>query len=298
MKERENAMSLLNLLSGPVIGAVIGYITNDIAIRMLFRPHNAVYIFGHRLPFTPGIVPRRKDQLALILGNAIVAKFFNADDLEVIFTSDSFSDAVAERIVLLLKSDATLSSLRDQVPEAAMRKLESELCVRIQAAVCTSDLPEVLAVEGVKMAASLLSSSPAGQALAANLADAVTGPLAREIEEFVIEHGHELLFPLVAQEVERLARRPIGEFTALLAEGHDGELRQAVKSLYLRFMRTHVRPIVESIDVGGMITEKIVLMTSEEVEDLVLTVVNRELRLVVLFGAFVGAIIGAVNIII
>ena len=30
---------------GPAVGAVIGYITNDIAIRMLFRPHQAKYIF-------------------------------------------------------------------------------------------------------------------------------------------------------------------------------------------------------------------------------------------------------------
>ena len=52
-------MNLLNVLSGPVIGAAIGYITNDIAIRMLFRPHKAVYVFGRRLPFTPGIVPRK-----------------------------------------------------------------------------------------------------------------------------------------------------------------------------------------------------------------------------------------------
>ena len=132
-------MNLLNVLSGPVIGAAIGYITNDIAIRMLFRPHKAVYVFGRRLPFTPGIVPRRKDQLAKILGDAIVAKFFNADDLEVIFTSDSFSDAVADRIVRLLQSDATLAGLKNEIPQEAVQRLESELCVRIQAAVCTSD---------------------------------------------------------------------------------------------------------------------------------------------------------------
>ena len=61
-------------------------------------------------------------------------------------------------------------------------------------------------------------------------------------------------------------------------------------------MAKHVRPIVERIDVGGMIAEKIVQMTSEEVEDLVLAVVKRELRMVVWFGALLGAVIGAVNI--
>ena len=41
----------------PLVGGVIGYVTNDIAIRMLFRPHTAKHIMGWRIPFTPGIIP-------------------------------------------------------------------------------------------------------------------------------------------------------------------------------------------------------------------------------------------------
>ena len=37
----------------PLLGGLIGYITNDIAIRMLFRPHKAKYLFGIHIPFTP-----------------------------------------------------------------------------------------------------------------------------------------------------------------------------------------------------------------------------------------------------
>ena len=103
---------------------------------------------------------------------------------------------------------------------------------------------------------------------------------------------------MLHSEIERITHAPLADITTALVGEHEEELRCAIKAMYLRFMATHVRPIVESIDVGGMITEKIVLMSSEEVEDLVLTVVKRELRLVVLFGAFVGALIGAVNIII
>jgi uncharacterized membrane protein YheB (UPF0754 family) len=80
-------MSVIHILSGPLIGGLIGYITNYIAIKMLFRPLTPLYIGRFRLPFTPGVVPRRKDDLADILGNAIVAKFFHADDPEIAFTS-------------------------------------------------------------------------------------------------------------------------------------------------------------------------------------------------------------------
>ncbi|MDR2404531.1 MAG: DUF445 family protein [Spirochaetaceae bacterium] len=52
----------------PLAGAVIGYVTNAIAIKMLFRPHRAIRIFGVRLPFTPGILPRQRHKLADSIG--------------------------------------------------------------------------------------------------------------------------------------------------------------------------------------------------------------------------------------
>lgn len=55
----------------PIIGAIIGYCTNLLAIRMLFRPHHAVYLFGRRLPFTPGLIPKEQARLARKLAEAI-----------------------------------------------------------------------------------------------------------------------------------------------------------------------------------------------------------------------------------
>lgn len=55
-----------------VVGAVIGGLTNFIAIKMLFRPHNPIYLGSWRLPFTPGLIPRRRDELAKQLGKTVV----------------------------------------------------------------------------------------------------------------------------------------------------------------------------------------------------------------------------------
>ena len=41
----------------PLIGAGIGYVTNWIAIKMMFRPTKAIKIGKFTLPFTPGIIP-------------------------------------------------------------------------------------------------------------------------------------------------------------------------------------------------------------------------------------------------
>ena len=55
----------------PIVGAVIGYCTNLLAIKMLFRPYQPVYLFGRQLPFTPGLVPKEQARLAKKLAEAV-----------------------------------------------------------------------------------------------------------------------------------------------------------------------------------------------------------------------------------
>ncbi len=62
---------LWTLLFMAFIGALIGGFTNHLAIRMLFRPYTAKYIGSWRVPFTPGLIPRRRDELATQLGKTV-----------------------------------------------------------------------------------------------------------------------------------------------------------------------------------------------------------------------------------
>lgn len=55
----------------PVIGAFIGYLTNRIAIRMLFRPLKPWYVFGLRIPMTPGVIPSKRHELAENIGEMV-----------------------------------------------------------------------------------------------------------------------------------------------------------------------------------------------------------------------------------
>jgi uncharacterized membrane protein YheB (UPF0754 family) len=52
------------LVAPPVVGGVIGYFTNDIAIKMLFRPYRPWYVGKQRVPFTPGLIPSNQERLA------------------------------------------------------------------------------------------------------------------------------------------------------------------------------------------------------------------------------------------
>lgn len=65
----------------PVVGGIIGYFTNDLAIRMLFRPYRPVVIGGWQLPFTPGLIPANQGRLARRIADAILGSLLTPDAL-------------------------------------------------------------------------------------------------------------------------------------------------------------------------------------------------------------------------
>ncbi|HEY9875012.1 MAG TPA: DUF445 family protein, partial [Candidatus Obscuribacterales bacterium] len=66
----------------PVAGAIIGYFTNDIAIKMLFRPYRAIYFGGRKLPFTPGLIPSNQERLAKRISDTIMGSLLTPEELQ------------------------------------------------------------------------------------------------------------------------------------------------------------------------------------------------------------------------
>lgn len=92
------------LVVPPVAGAVIGYFTNDIAIKMLFRPYQPLYIGKKRLPFTPGLIPRNQANLAKRVANTIMGSLLTPDELQKIARRLLQPERVKSAISWLLKS--------------------------------------------------------------------------------------------------------------------------------------------------------------------------------------------------
>lgn len=69
-------------VSPPVVGGIIGYFTNDIAIKMLFRPYRAIYVGKRQLPFTPGLIPRNQERLAKRVSDTIMGSLLTPGELQ------------------------------------------------------------------------------------------------------------------------------------------------------------------------------------------------------------------------
>lgn len=53
------------------VGAIIGYITNWLAIKMLFRPFHEKKFLGMHVPFTPGLIPKEMKRIARSVGETV-----------------------------------------------------------------------------------------------------------------------------------------------------------------------------------------------------------------------------------
>ncbi|UOQ46792.1 DUF445 family protein [Gracilibacillus caseinilyticus] len=81
-----------------VIGAFIGGLTNSIAIKMLFRPYEAKYIGKWKVPFTPGVIPKRRDQLAKQLGELVVKHLLTRESIELKLTDPALKQQVQRKL--------------------------------------------------------------------------------------------------------------------------------------------------------------------------------------------------------
>lgn len=100
------------------IGAAIGGVTNSLAIKMLFRPFHAKYIGKTRLPFTPGLIPKRRGELANQLGDMVVEHLLTPEGLRRKFLDASFQKQmekwVQSEVERVLTSDQTLEQFAKQ----------------------------------------------------------------------------------------------------------------------------------------------------------------------------------------
>lgn len=97
------------------VAAFVGGITNHFAIKMLFHPREEIRIRGWKLPFTPGLIPKRKEEIAESLGKVVSDYLVTSEGLQEMIRKPLFrtkaEDAVNRKLKLLSESEQTLGDL-------------------------------------------------------------------------------------------------------------------------------------------------------------------------------------------
>ena len=106
-----------------IIGAAIGGMTNSLAIKMLFRPYKPIYLGKWRVPFTPGLIPKRRSEMAAQLGDMVVHHLITPESIQKKLTDSQFKTDVISWISE--STDPVIES--DESIQAWMEKLKIPL---------------------------------------------------------------------------------------------------------------------------------------------------------------------------
>jgi len=84
-------------LISSLIGAIIGYVTNFIAIKMLFRPYKAKKLAG--ITVVPqGIIPKEKKNLAKNVADVVENHLLDKEEIHKLLNSEKFKEEIRNLI--------------------------------------------------------------------------------------------------------------------------------------------------------------------------------------------------------
>ena len=298
---------MYHYLIGPAVGAVIGYITNDIAIRMLFRPHQAKYIMGIHVPFTPGIIPKEKARIAGAIGKAVSENLMNREVLEKSLLSDDMlkkiSNAIDEFVTTQSGNDETIEQfalhyLSSDDINAMRSDVTGGIVKLVTAKLQNSDLGSSIAHMATEHVMEKTRNSLAGRLGA----DMFIQPLAQPIEKILAKHINEILQSNSQQMIQDLVNKEASELMGMtmsqLTTGRDEQVEQikrGVLNAYRTIIIEHLPRILQDIDISTIIEQRINEMDMNEAEAIIMDVMKKELRAIVWLGALLGCIMGTIN---
>lgn len=291
---------ILKLLSGPLIGAAIGYFTNMIAVKMLFYPKREIRVFGRRLPLTPGVIPKGRPRLAASVGHVIAHYLLTGEDIAGHLLTkkveNRVTDAVMEKLSGKLKEEIMdFTGLDDagyQQKKAALSMALSELIVSSLQSSGASETVVAALSETIK---EKVSYSPLKLLINDRTLQTFMQPTKEMLDSLISERGAERLAPLIDAKLEEAGGQTGVE---LLAGLHVDEpaLRNAVSAAYRKLVSESVDSILQSVNIASLVEEKINAMPIDELERLIYDVMKKELNAIINLGALIGFILGLLNL--
>lgn len=296
----------LHFIAPPVVGGVVGYFTNDLAIRMLFRPLKPVYLFGHKLPMTPGMIPKNKERLAAGIGDMVSCKLMSSDVLAETLLSPEMLDKVRGKVTDFVakqrQNNTPISMALAQLIGAdtvtsVVDTVKSSVDQRIAEKMSDPSLSEFVTQSIMKSINEQLSSNKFVEFLGGFAVKAldVEGKVRNMVSNVLSGEAVELVKNMLHSETDKFLQKPV---SSLFTQGDDkvNKIADAVVELYRKVVTDKLPEILKTINIKQVVHNRIINMDVLEMERMILDICDKELRAVVWLGAVLGSIIGCINI--
>ena len=275
-------MEILHIVLPLVLGALIGYVTNYIAVKMLFRPYEAVKIGNKTLPFTPGVIPKNKPRIARACGAAVEGSLFSQDDIKKAITGS------------IAKPDMDSIKVSDIVSEDLSEKLAETLADKLTGEIKRIDIKGIIVEKGGAILEEKVKDTMLAMFVNRDMIASFAEPIEQKVLQYLDGEGYVYLNMKIRGEIENIRSRTLGQEAAALNLDLDG----FTDRVFDEFIDEKLGALTSKIDIAAVVEDKINRMDVREFEKLVLSVMKKELQAVVNLGALIGFVIGLINLLV
>lgn len=290
-----------SILITPLIGACIGYVTNYIAVKMLFRPLHPVKIGKFQLPFTPGLIPKEKSRLAKAIGEIVGNRLVTKDGIEKMLLSDEVKDALRSRIHQSCNHSSTsleqfmVANVSYEKTETVKETVTQETSMKIKQSILDANIGDTLAKEITKSIKEYFQGGFLAMMINDSVLSSIETHIAHGITSYVENNGEKLIEPYIRSELDKifdLTLQDAKNFT----DKHDIPIDDILINIYVYVVTANTEKILSFINVGQIAEDEINKMDVLELEELILSVMKQELNAIVNLGALIGFVLGLVNL--
>lgn len=294
-------MHILRTISGPLIGALIGYFTNFIAVKMLFFPKHEVRVFGKRLPFTPGAIPKGRKRLARKAGDVIANRLITKEAVVSRMTEPEFEEAMVGRIESLFTQsigEMVTNAGHSEEKSAQMKeKITASMTDSIVSSIEQIDFEQLVRDKGIAMIKQKLAGSLIGAFVTDNMLNSFVTPIASALRDYVETDGRDLVREQVAIKVDHLFGHSPESLLQRVDVQHE-QIQRVIRNKYRAIAEEGVDRILKKINVSDIVAEAIDAMSVDELEEMVLSVMKKEFDMIVNLGAIIGFVLGLLNLVV
>ena len=289
----------------PIVGGIIGYITNDLAIRMLFRPRKPLYIGKFHVPFTPGLIPSQQGRIAQSIGGVVSGQLLNEETLRQTLLSEGTLNTLRRKVTVFLR---TLSrdertvydlfrqpGLREKLDvrvEDLQQKLTDVLSARIiEARLGYAVVDSVIGDKMDFIAQNKLFS----MLIDGNTQGAIREKLAEKVNEIIDEKAPDVATAIVERFKGEIMDARLCDLYARVQDKED-KLIDGIMELYASILGNNLGKLLKAINIEQIVVDKINALDAAGLEATIFGIMKRELKAIVYLGALLGFLMGFINL--
>nr|MBF0223743.1 DUF445 family protein [Desulfobulbaceae bacterium] len=183
-------------LAPPLLGAFIGYMTNYVAIKMLFRPLKPWRIFGFRLPMTPGVIPSKRYELAINIGRMVGSHLLTSSDVTRALNKKTFQQEL--KVLVTVRVTSILSRELGPLPSIIPQRFQSYFDAGVK----------ILLWRTLKLLHSYLDSDAFTKVLAQTITANLDQLLDKNLNNYLPEEQRQKIFGFISSTTESLLKKP------------------------------------------------------------------------------------------